>query len=239
MLSRFLIFVFLFCPVFVYAQGQLIIDTDKANKETTIEYDGVVRLVFDYAAKTVLSYDKHGQYEGSLDLDDVIWDVSGGNPYAFSKRKNNILAVPTLSGFVGVKQSLEVYDPYPCFLSPCPQGYIPGSNPWNTYLNFDHELYTSTGPLDDGIPAALAEYDYNKWQGWRQEECDRANSAATWLQVTGSGGAAVVSCFIAAETLGTASFLCAASVAVYLGVLAERSEALNNCNAEYPGLGEW
>lgn len=219
--------------------GSLSISIDKSGQLTSIKHENVTRITFDHSVQLVYIHDTSGQIVAQQSMDSAVWGISGGSGYAFNKVKAEIQSLVTTNGMVVQSHSQQTYDPYPCFLSPCPGGYTPGPNPWYTPINFqDFDLGVSDDPLLDHIPQALLDYDRSRWESWRQDQCDVAHSLWTGLEVMGAAGLTVVACFTA-ET-GVGAVACVGAAGVWAAAFARAREADNNCHSTtYPGFGEW
>lgn len=222
------------------AQNSIEVETESTENFVSIRVDGITRLVFDFDSERVYNYDADGANDGSMALNDVVWGVSGGSSYAFSQRKSAISALTTATGALQIKHSQIPYDPYPCDLGPCPHGYTPPANPWGPLIPFDNgELHPWMGQIDEGLPNELEAYDEYQWGRWRDEQCDTVDSLNTWLTLAGTGGGSIGTCYAALQTGGVAWPACALIAASYLAAVAERNEAIENCNSSYPGFKEW
>lgn len=138
-------------------------------------------------------------------------------------------------------------DPYPCQLSPCPPGSMPGPNPWYTpeWLP-DFPEYTVHQPPDApwgdppaGVDPLQAQIDYQNWENWRDQECATAHSAWTALGIIGGAAATFGSCAEAVATGGLATPICVGAGAGTAALIGRANEADDNCHSSYPGYREW
>lgn len=222
-----------------YQFGPLSAVVDKSGQLVSIQDKNITRITFDYSLQLVYVHDANGSVIAQQPIDSAVWGISGGSSYAFNKVKAEIQSLVTANGMVVQNYSQQVFDPYPCFLSPCPSGYTPGPNPWFTPINNipDVDLGVSDDPLLDHIPQALLDYDRSRWESWRQDQCDVAHSLWTGLEVMGSAGLTVFACFTAETGIGAVA--CVAAAGVWAAALARARAADANCHSTYPGFSEW
>jgi hypothetical protein len=217
--------------------GNSRMDVNSSNKTITLYFNGARRQTYDFVANQVYVHGANGEILASTNLRSVVLQYAGGDQVRADIIYDELLrmVVPAMGRRI---QSAMLYDPYPCDLSPCQSGIgTIKSNPWYDTTWVGPNWFGGNHQNDPGEPSPLEDYDFDRWESWRDGQCAIAHSLLTTGAIVGGLAATFGSCVLA-ET-GVGAVVCVGSGVVLMDSVGRANEADDNCHSGYPGMGNW